>query len=536
MMENKIRSIGAFIDWMAQLPLDNNEGPYAYRGFRDHAWSPQSSLYREIVQDGENPNKYMAYKRKMEALLLGARERDFDRSSDMMGLSDLQLMVDLQHNHARTMLIDFSRNPLVALWFACAHDDADGKHGRVLAIDTSQFLFKDVTVSALTTMTLEYCMQLSYVERSQNDDALQATEPKWYMWKGQYLTERTRAQDSLFVFSWPEDPEALQSYGQSILVDRHCKQDILEQLDHCFGIEAAKLFPDRHGYARWHRVPTPSARQEVQYGLRMLQQYGDESYERALMHFKEAIALDPEHALAHYYRGYVNSCIKQYQAAIADFNISIELDPNFAFAYGNRGIAQQQLGQLEEAITDYDRAIALDKEHVLAHHFRGIAKQQLGRFEEAIVDYDQAISLDSDDASIYIDRGDAKEYCEQHEEAIADYNRAIEIDPTDVTVYRRRAIIKRDLAHYEEMITDYDRVIAMDPTHADDYHNRGFAKQHLQRVAEAILDYTQAIKFNPNDAAVYHNRSVAHKRLGHSEAAQADLAKAQSLEQLQNDT
>jgi hypothetical protein len=50
-----------------------------------------------------------------------------------MSLSDLELLLELQHYGAATGLVDFSRDFLIALWFA-AHDNK-GKNGKVFVLN-----------------------------------------------------------------------------------------------------------------------------------------------------------------------------------------------------------------------------------------------------------------------------------------------------------------------------------------------------------------------------------------------------------------
>ena len=56
-------------------------------------------------------------------------------------LSDLPLLAELQHFRAATCLIDFTRNALVALWFACekkstteSEDEVEETDGKVYAV------------------------------------------------------------------------------------------------------------------------------------------------------------------------------------------------------------------------------------------------------------------------------------------------------------------------------------------------------------------------------------------------------------------
>ncbi len=141
--------------------------------------------------------------------------------------------------------------------------------------------------------------------------------PEWYKWKSQHLTDRTKAQDSYFILGWPEDPKALGAAGQSVLIDKASKQRILDRLENYYGIEATKLFPDPHGYARWYKVRTPSADFFIKRGIESSQQG---KYEEAILRYNKAIALDQNNATAYRNRGYARRQLDQHEDAIEDYD------------------------------------------------------------------------------------------------------------------------------------------------------------------------------------------------------------------------
>lgn len=51
-------------------------------------------------------------------------------------LSDLELMVLAQHHGLKTRLLDWTTNPLIALWFACQSDSADETDGWMYSLYT----------------------------------------------------------------------------------------------------------------------------------------------------------------------------------------------------------------------------------------------------------------------------------------------------------------------------------------------------------------------------------------------------------------
>ncbi len=103
-----ISDVSEFVDWVESLSFEDYSS-CVYRGLHDEAFDLSSAVYREIDDDDhDNPNIHAIYSQKLDALLEGARERLYDEIGRTRRLSDLELMANLQHDHARTMLIDFS--------------------------------------------------------------------------------------------------------------------------------------------------------------------------------------------------------------------------------------------------------------------------------------------------------------------------------------------------------------------------------------------------------------------------------------------
>ena len=107
-------------------------GIYAYRGQPNSDCPLHSAATRrliksigdDVVNDVGFAQVYIDYHR--ETLVNPARTRGFGVETGRE-ISDLQLLAKLQHFGAATGLLDFTWNPLVALWFACSQSDADGK-------------------------------------------------------------------------------------------------------------------------------------------------------------------------------------------------------------------------------------------------------------------------------------------------------------------------------------------------------------------------------------------------------------------------
>ena len=64
-------------------------------------------------------------------------------------------------------------------------------------------------------------------------------------------------------------------------------------------------------------------------------------FEEAVTSCDKAIALEPDHALAHNNRGAALIELKHFEGALASCDSAIALEPGYALAYYNRGCALQ---------------------------------------------------------------------------------------------------------------------------------------------------------------------------------------------------
>ena len=110
---------------------------YAFRGQANSNWQLHSGAthrlikhyHENIIQAPNFPRIYANY--HSDVLIKPAQTNGFD-IDDGYQISDLQLLAKLQHFEAATGLLDFTWNPLVALWFACKdNEDCVGFQGNI---------------------------------------------------------------------------------------------------------------------------------------------------------------------------------------------------------------------------------------------------------------------------------------------------------------------------------------------------------------------------------------------------------------------
>jgi uncharacterized protein YneR len=228
--DRKIKSIQEYIDWVNGINNKKTKPRFIFRGQKDSSWILESSAQRRLEMNGlvENGAFCNYHKRIIEE----AKKRDLHKRNNHI-ISDIQLLADLQHNEAATGLLDFSKNSLIALWFACG-GTGNNKDGKIFAINSKNKIFKIVNTT-LVKKKITYFL---------------SEERIWYWEPSNYIT-RIHDQQSVFLLSLPNFSEKVSFLEmKTVLVDRLYKENIRTKLLEISNIQEASLFTDLPGYAR----------------------------------------------------------------------------------------------------------------------------------------------------------------------------------------------------------------------------------------------------------------------------------------------
>ena len=406
-----VETLSEFIEWAAQF----SDGKYLFRGVSTESYKIEASAYRRLLTDRNNPSKLLKINKE---LIEKARSLGHDQK-DGQQLSDLELLAELQHFGAATCLIDFTRSALVALWFACQWEEANGKVFAVRHDDAVRF------------KTVNPELVKEDIEHFFNPD--ENGRYPLYQWQPKLQNNRIIAQQSIFVFS-----------GAQIDADAECvipedsKRDIRTYLEKILGITEANIYPDFDGFARLHAHDKlyiePDAQAYLQRGLEVHQ---NGNLDDAIEYYDEVIRLDPADtsivSTAHYNKGVVYRQKEEIDLAIKEYTTAIQLDQDFADAYYRRGYAYFAKDNFDRAIEDYNQAIKLNPNSAEAYNNRGSAYYKRGEVERAIEDYNQAIQLKPKIVMFYHNRSFALLEAQEWEKAKSDLT-TVKNTGVDITI------------------------------------------------------------------------------------------------------
>ena len=212
---------------------------------------------------------------------------------------------------------------------------------------------------------------------------------------------------------------------------------------------------------------------------------------RAIDYFNQAIAKDPNYALA--YAGLADSytLLSVFSAASPHDSIpqaraaakkALELDNTLAEAHASSGrILSGYDYDFERAIAEFERAIQLNPNYATSYHW--ISNGPLtarGEFDRAITEGKRAVELDPLSMIDNADLGQIYFYARRYDEAISQVGKAIEIDPHSYLAHYYLGQIYQLQGHLTEAVAEYQKAVELD----DDPQALAFLGQAQARIGQ----------------------------------------------------
>jgi len=369
--------ISTVSDYLACLGRKEDDGPKGelYRGQADSEWKVDCSAVRRLEACFETKVASRPIGHPLVGYLDGLLQeaaRFIGTCPELpRGCSDLDLLAHLQHQGAATGLIDFTLDPLVALWFACTgHPEKDGAVYVVSRSKTQQIDEMEVRQRGIA----------SYFVRAEGKDWTNIP----YLWIPESMHGRLASQQSVFIFGVPFIWPILL---KKAVVESGVKSNLLEELGADYGISEEGLFVDIAGYAQANGTSKffdPS--RTVQFWIEQM----------------NGMVAGTKTPRAYVDCGLAYAAVGDYERALQQFTNAIGVDPAGTVGYANRGTVRRSCGDLTGALEDYSAAIRNHLEHhsgadsnqISAVYWnRGQTRMALGQEDDGYSDMNEAFRL-----------------------------------------------------------------------------------------------------------------------------------------------
>ena len=196
----------------------------------------------------------------------------------------------------------------------------------------------------------------------------------------------------------------------------------------------------------------------------------NEGLKKSIDLFKQAIAADPNYALAYagladtynVAPGYETGIGSRQASQLADeaTHKALELDPSLSEAHAARGMALTSEFRWSEAEPEFRRAIELNPNNATAHYFYSISYLlPKNRIEQALAEDRIALSLDPLSTIIDSNYAMALMVAHRYREAQAEFDKILERDPNSRPGNFKRSQLNATMGRFAEAIRNVQAVI-----------------------------------------------------------------------------
>ncbi|HEX8494584.1 MAG TPA: winged helix-turn-helix domain-containing protein [Pyrinomonadaceae bacterium] len=257
----------------------------------------------------------------------------------------------------------------------------------------------------------------------------------------------------------------------------------------------------------------------------------EESLNKSITYFDEAIARDPRYALAYAGLADAHSVIgfyqfgklppaESFQKAKRAALKALELDESLAEAHASLALSINDVDQDEAAAErEFKRAIELNPNYATAHHWYSDFLAATGRPAEAMAEINRALRLDPLSLVINATLGERFYQARQYDEAIAHLRKTLEMDTNFGPAHYLLGLALEQKGFYEEAIAELSKARTLSGSNpwmvSALGHTLALAgkRNEARRVLEELRELSKARHVTPYDFAVVYQGLGQHEQV-----------------------
>jgi TolB-like protein/tetratricopeptide (TPR) repeat protein len=259
-----------------------------------------------------------------------------------------------------------------------------------------------------------------------------------------------------------------------------------------------------------------------------------ENLKKSINYFDQAVAADPNYALAYVgladcyllLEDYVGTPASEtYPKAEASAQRALQLDSSLAEAHTSLAYVYSNLWQWEQAEEEFKRAIKLNPNYPTAHHWYSLYLLDLGRIDEAMAEIKRAHELDPLSLIIgttlnyaYFAEGDVNS-------SIAQCQRVIDLDPNFPRAHEYLGLGYLTQGRYSEAIVELQKAVELSGRDRRPLRDLGYGYAASGKRAEALTVLKEIEGNYEKHKAIGQDFAAVYAGLGEKDQAFAWLEK-----------
>jgi len=262
----------------------------------------------------------------------------------------------------------------------------------------------------------------------------------------------------------------------------------------------------------------------------------EEEINMATKYFEEAIARDPEYALAYVgladcysilgYYGYRRPSLV-YPKAKELAEKALTLDGDLAEAHASLGeTLMQYYLDWERSGSELERALELSPSYATARMWHATHFAIFGRFEEALAEIRKAVELDPLSMIVLTDVGKDLYFARRYDEAIAKYQESLKVDQDFAIAHKGLAEVYAQKGLYDDAIREIETAIGLSKRSIFILDDLGhiYARAGMKEKAERVVEDLN--KLSSEEYVPAYGRAAIYAGLGDKDKTMEWLQRA----------
>jgi DNA-binding winged helix-turn-helix (wHTH) protein/TolB-like protein/Flp pilus assembly protein TadD len=283
------------------------------------------------------------------------------------------------------------------------------------------------------------------------------------------------------------------------------------------GVLQLKLSNEEQKEIHKHSTDNVEAYQAYMRGRYLWNKRSEESLNKAIEYFEQAVALDPNYALA--YSGIADSYLVVNYYGLTDLSReetlrrakqavlkALETNDELAEAHTSLAFIFSLEQNSKAADSEFTRAIELNPNYPTAHHWYSDFLTTELRGDEAMREIKIALNLDPVSPIISTTMGERLYYARRYDEAIVHLRRIVEMDDNFFAAHFILGMVYEQKGMYSEAIAEFQKVrrLTRKQSEFEAMLGHAYAVSGNKKEAEKILNDIKKNAASPQDVALIY--------------------------------
>lgn len=216
--------------------------------------------------------------------------------------------------------------------------------------------------------------------------------------------------------------------------------------------------------------------------------------------------------------GHNQSEVGRYLEAIKHYKKAISLRPDVALAYWGLGVAYAELADYDRAISALKQAIDFEPRNAKIHYNLAGVYRLTRRYDDAILSYRHAINIDTCFVEAYANLASLYNELADYDAAVEVLNAILEIVPNHAFAYSNRGHTYLFSGQPDYAMRDFKKALELNPQHKDAYVGAAIACYQKGEKETALAYYTKAIAIDGRYSDLQGIRDLGTEGIHYSES------------------